>query len=176
MRIIAGSYGGRLIESPRSHRTHPMSEKARGALFNSLNDITAFSVLDAFAGSGAVGLEALSRGAAVVVAVDVDRHAHHTMLNNAAALSVQNYQAIRANVFSWLERNSEERFDLIVADPPYDQLHEKQLPLLTQLLAANGRLVLSWPSKQLVPELPGMKITKTAQHGDLQLVFYSQLD
>ena len=72
MRIIAGYLGGRQFNSPRSNRTHPMSDKARGGLFNALGDISGLTVLDAFAGSGALSFEAISRGAESVIAVDID--------------------------------------------------------------------------------------------------------
>jgi len=71
VRIIAGYLSGRQFNSPRSNRTHPMSDKARGGLFNSLGDISGLSLLDAFAGSGALSFEAISRGTASSVAVDI---------------------------------------------------------------------------------------------------------
>ena len=70
MRIISGVLGGRVFKAPNGNKTHPMSEKIRGAMFNSLGDISGLTVLDAFSGSGAVAIEAFSRGAEHVVAVD----------------------------------------------------------------------------------------------------------
>ena len=89
MRIIAGTLKGRIFAAPHTLRTHPMSDKARGALFNVLGDVEGMSVLDAFAGSGALGFEALSRGASHVTSIDKDRMAVKTIKNNAVELSVE---------------------------------------------------------------------------------------
>ncbi|MCA9328933.1 RsmD family RNA methyltransferase, partial [Candidatus Saccharibacteria bacterium] len=75
MRVIAGEFKSRILKDPTGNRTHPMAEKVRGALFNSLGDITGLDVLDAFAGTGAVGIEALSRGAKRVWSVELDNDA-----------------------------------------------------------------------------------------------------
>ena len=72
MRVIAGRLGGRNFDSPKTQRTHPMSDKVRGALFNALGDLGGLTVLDAFAGSGACSLEAASRGATEVLAIDIN--------------------------------------------------------------------------------------------------------
>jgi 16S rRNA (guanine966-N2)-methyltransferase len=76
VRIIAGSLKGRTFSEPHGHRTHPMSEKVRGALFNALGDIEGLTFLDAFAGSGALSFEAASRGAKSVIAIDKDGPAY----------------------------------------------------------------------------------------------------
>src|SRR5665213_172068 len=99
MRIIAGSLGGRSFTSPRSNRTHPMSDKARGGLFNALGDIDDLTILDAFAGSGALSFEAISRGAASAVAVDIDKNAYQSIQENIVSLNLKDkVKAIRANV------------------------------------------------------------------------------
>ncbi|MFO0882462.1 MAG: RsmD family RNA methyltransferase [Candidatus Saccharimonadales bacterium] len=72
MRIIAGTLRGRNFDSPHSHKTHPMSEKMRGALFNVLGDITDLTIFDAYGGSGAVAFEAVSRGAKKALITEVD--------------------------------------------------------------------------------------------------------
>jgi len=88
MRIIAGRLGGRLFDSPHSHKTHPMSDKARGALFNILGDISGMSVLDPFAGTGAISFEAVSRGAAGAVAIELDKQAQKVITANIASLGL----------------------------------------------------------------------------------------
>ena len=84
LRIIAGNLGGRFIDSPDTATTHPMSERMRGALFNILGDITGKVVLDPFAGSGALGLEALSRGAASALFLERDAKAQKTIIQLSA--------------------------------------------------------------------------------------------
>src|SRR5579883_2683533 len=106
MRIVAGTLGGRQFEAPKGHRTHPMSDKVRGALFNMLGDISGLTVFDAFAGSGALSFEAISRGAKSAVAVDIDKSAHKTILKNAKQLGVPaQLKAIRANASGWSDNN-----------------------------------------------------------------------
>src|SRR5690242_707068 len=102
MRIISGKLGGRIIHEPHGHKTHPMSEKVRGALFNALGDVEGLTFLDAFAGSGALSFEAVSRGAKSAVAVDIDKHAVDT-----ASLSVKDLKlggeikVTKANMAGW---------------------------------------------------------------------------
>lgn len=88
MRVVAGRLGGRIFDSPRTHRTHPMSEKARGAIFNVLGDIAGLSVLDAYSGSGALAIEAVSRGAKSVLAIEVDVEAVKTIARNIENLQL----------------------------------------------------------------------------------------
>ena len=89
MRVIAGTLGGRNFSSPHTRRTHPMSEKARGALFNALGDIHGLSVLDAFAGSGACSIEAVSRGVQTKsMAIDIDPEAVKTIAENIRSLDL----------------------------------------------------------------------------------------
>src|ERR1700756_1715958 len=103
MRIIAGRLGGRRFASPRGHRTHPMSDKMRGALFNSLGELAGLSVLDAFAGSGALAFEAVSRGAKGAVAIDLDRSAQQAIAANITALGLQDQvKLVRASAGAWL--------------------------------------------------------------------------
>src|SRR3990167_3157541 len=98
MRIISGYLKGRQFEGPKGHRTHPMSEKARGGLFNTLGNIDDLTLLDAFAGSGALSFEAISRGAKHVTAIDIDRSAINSVVKGAKELGIDDkLHAIRAN-------------------------------------------------------------------------------
>lgn len=176
MRIIAGSLGGRIFDSPRGHRTHPMSDKIRGGLFNALGDITGLSVLDAFAGSGALGFEALSRGAKTVTAIDNDKSAQATIAGNAKALGLtKSYKLITASANGWLQTSpAAKTYDLVFCDPPYDDV---QLPLITRLtvkVAPHGVLVLSWPGGLEAPVLSGFTVLRQKSYGDAQLIFYSR--
>ena len=173
MRIIAGRLGGRVFDSPRGRRTHPMSEQMRGALFNALGDIEGLSILDAFAGSGALGLEAVSRGAGHVVAVDIDKDAITTVTGNARTLGVsEKVKAIRAGLTSWLATSKDELFDIILADPPYDDLQGPTLQKLVARLRPSGVFVLSWPGKKEEPPLDGLELIQQNGYGDSRLLFY----
>lgn len=177
MRIIAGTLGGLVFASPPGRRTHPMSDKMRGALFNALGDITGLTVLDAFAGSGALGFEAISRGAIQATAIDIDKSAITTVVNNADALGIKRQaKAIRAGIGSWLETSSpEQTFDIILADPPYDDLQTPTLQKLTARLKPQGIFVLSWPGKAKKADLNGLELVQTRTYGDGQLLFYRRM-
>lgn len=176
MRVIAGGLGGRQFESPHGHRTHPMSDKVRGALFNSLGDINGLTVLDAFAGSGALSFEAISRGAESAVAIDVDKRAHMIITKNIAALGLgDKVKAIKAFTNSWSTRHQAQKFDIILADPPYDELPFRDLKILPRHLADNGIIVLSWPGKDEPYYLPGFVESDIKNYGDAQLIFYKKV-
>lgn len=176
MRIISGFLKGRQFNSPPGHRSHPMSDKVRGALFSSLGDIKGLTALDGFAGSGGLSFEALSRGAAHVTAVEIDKTAHKTIEINAKALgAAKQIKAIRANVSSWSDNNESARFDLVLCDPPYDQLQLKILQKLVRHVKHGGVYVLSWPGKLEVPEFIGLNLIQKKLHGDAQLAFYRRI-
>jgi 16S rRNA (guanine966-N2)-methyltransferase len=176
MRIIAGKLKGRIFNSPRMPQTHPMSDKIKGALFNMLGDLAGLTVLDAFAGSGAIGFEALSRGAVSIVAIDIDRHAQQTITNNAQLLGVENLiTVVRADVSAWLLR-THSSFDVVVLDPPYDK---PQLPLLVQAAnctKSNGIVVISLPPKAEVPLSANFQLLRSAAYGDARLLLYRCLE
>ena len=139
MRIVAGAYRGRRIEAPRGHSTRPTSDRVREALFSILGPIDGVRALDLFAGTGALGIEALSRGAAEAVFVESDAQAVAAVRRNLEALGVD-APVHRRDAFSWLESaaTGEEAFDLVFADPPYSsasrtagRLSELLPPLLT---------------------------------------------
>lgn len=121
-RIIAGVAGGRRIAVP-PRGTRPTTDRVREALFNVLTarlDLTGFSVLDLYAGSGALGLEALSRGAASVLFVESDHRAAHVLSRNIATLGLPGATLRRAPAATVLAGGTAAPVDLILADPPYD--------------------------------------------------------
>lgn len=123
MRVIAGRLGGRNFQSPHGHRTHPMSDKMRGAIFGVLGDISGLNALDAFSGSGALAIEAISRGADSAVAIEVDKGAHSVITENFKSLGIDHQvKAVRAFAGAWSTRHQAQLFDLIFADPPYDNV------------------------------------------------------
>ncbi len=124
MRIIAGLYKNREIKTPKGLITRPTSEKLRASFFNiTQHVIQEAELLDLFAGSGAIGLEALSRGAAKATFVDANRNSIQCIKENLSLLQVQNRgEVFQGDVFIMLERMIKQGrdFDLIYADPPYD--------------------------------------------------------
>lgn len=176
MRVIAGKLGGRRFEAPKGHKTHPMSDKMRGAIFSMLGDIEGLTVLDAFAGSGAVAFEAISRGARSAVAIDVDKNAAEAIKKNTKEFGLENYvKAIRANVSGWSDNNPDAQFDIVACDPPYDKLQLSLLQKLAKHVKKDGIYILSWPGKLEVPELINLEKLQGKNYGDSQLVFYRKI-
>lgn len=173
MRIISGNLGGRTLRSPQSSRTHPMSEKARGALFNALGDISQLDVLDAFAGSGALGLEAISRGAKFVTAVDSDKKSTDTVKDNAMTLGVSGQiKVTRANISSWLDNNPKVKFDLVLCDPPYDSVNNEALVKAALAAKIGGTIVFSLPpNHELSLPKKGYEPLGVKNYGDATLAF-----
>jgi 16S rRNA (guanine966-N2)-methyltransferase len=178
MRIIAGQFKGRKIHQPHGNRTHPMSEKVRGAVFNALGDIKGLKVLDAFAGTGALSFEALSRGAEQVTAVDLDKKAAEAMRLSASELDVtNNIKIIKNNIRSWSNQNPQARFDLLLLDPPYDDLQITILfeKLIDQHVKKDGVVVLSYPGHDSAPKFKSNEVLNIKKYGDAQLVFYRKI-
>lgn len=176
MRIIAGTLGGRSFDSPPGHRTHPMSEKARGAIFNALGDIKGLTVLDAYGGSGALAFESISRGAASALVIDVDKYAYETLQSNVQTLSLDDRVIVmRKNISGWSRNNQHKEFDIVFADPPYDDIRPDVIERLNVHVGPRGILVLSWPGKEPVRELKGLEVVSNKNYGDIQLVFYRHI-
>lgn len=176
MRVISGYLGGRVFNAPPGHRTHPMSERVRGALFNALGDISGLTVLDAFAGSGALSIEAISRGAAGAIAIDIDKSAHRTLKENIESLGLKaSIKAIRANASGWSDNNQQQAFDLVLAAPPYDAVQLSVCQKLTIHLKNTAVYVLDWPGKLEAPEFIGLRMINQKNYGDAQLVFYRSI-
>jgi len=173
MRVIAGWLGGRVFDSPHGHRTHPMSEKMRGAIFGTLGDIKGLTVLDAFAGSGALSIEAISRGAKSALTIEVDKGAHAVIVANLELFDLtERVKAVRAFAGAWSARHQTEQFDLVLLDPPYDTIPYRDLKRLPRHLAPEGTLVLSWPGKMELLQFEGLSPVLTKNYGDGQLIFY----
>lgn len=165
VRLTGGIFSGRKISTP-GEKTHPMGERERLALFNMLGCLTGLSVLDAFAGSGALGIEALSRGASRTVFIEKNAAAARVIRENLAALGTDGEVIVSdvANV------ELGEKFNIIIADPPYDNFEiEKVLPLAS-LLKEGGTLVLSHPGE--APAIDGLVLEKTRQYAGAHLSFY----
>lgn len=150
-----------------------MSDKIRGAIFNMLGDLGGLRVLDAFGGSGALSIEAVSRGAESAVSIDIDKQAYQTIITNINKLGLEGrIRAVRQNVATWSRDTSHEIFDVVLADPPYDAPRVSTITLLAAHVKSGGLLVLSWPGSEVLPELPHMKLISTKSYGDAQLGIY----
>lgn len=190
VRIIAGAFGGRIIEGSGTKRTHPMGERIKNALFNSIGSLVSDAVvLDAFAGSGALGFEALSRGAQKVTMIERDRIAQHIIEKNIATLGVEErVQLIKSMVGSWLNgqliangdgaqpkpKPDTELYDLIFVDPPYYDPQLSTALQLSALLKPNGLMVLSYPGRGEVPTGLGVVVVDNRSYGDAALAFYQK--
>lgn len=175
LRIVSGSLGGRQFDPPSGHKTHPMSERIRGAFFNILGDITGLSVLDAFAGSGALAFEAISRGAKSALLIELDQSAFSAIKQNVESLELdEQVQTIRGNIKGWSNNNQGKTFDIVFCDPPYDAILALLIEKIARHVTPGGVLVLSWPTHVDLPELNGMKIVQKKAYGNATLVFYSK--
>lgn len=174
MRIIAGSLKGRKFNSPRTNATHPMGDKVRGALFNILGDIEGLTVLDAFAGTGAIGFEAISRGAASVLALENDRSAQATISENKKLLGMEGQVKLVATTAGNWHKTADDTqvFDLVILDPPYQQLQRETLRQLATRVSIDGLLIVSWPLSEEPMEFDGFIQIERRSYGDAQLIFY----
>lgn len=171
MRIIAGKFKSRIIKSPRGHRTHPMSERIRGALFNVIGDIEGLTFLDAFAGSGAIAIEALSRGAVKVHAVEINADTFEVLKHNRDLVTdEEELQVHRANIKTWL-KNQQKYFDIVVADPPYDNVSMNALDVVAKYVEVGGLLILSLPPAEHI-NIDNFKKLDEKRYGNAKLVFY----
>jgi len=174
VRIIAGKYGSLIIRTPRGYITHPMGERVKGALFNSLMDeLPGADVLDAFSGSGSVGLEAISRGAEHVTFVDRDKNAIKVLKENIDKLDCHDQTTVfRKGVSSWISGTDKE-FDIIFADPPYTDMQLSTVEKLFPLLKIKGLMVLSYPGRDEAPAgTNGVVVVDNRSYGTAALAFY----
>jgi 16S rRNA (guanine966-N2)-methyltransferase len=172
MRVISGSLGGRMFEGPRGHRTHPMSEKVRGAIFNMLGDIKGLELLDAFSGTGALAIEAVSRGAKHVLAVELDQNAFTTIHQNLANLGITNAEVTRKDVKSWSRNNKTKQFDVVLIDPPYNAVPYTLLHKLATHTKQGGLVVYSLPPDHDFKLTEGYELISDKAYGDATLVIY----
>lgn len=182
-RIIAGTGKGRRLRTPRGDATRPTGARVRQTLFDILAPrVPGCRFLDAFAGNGGVGLEALSRGAARVVLVDQSRAAIEVLRENARAVAgaggdVQIYHQDSRIALAALA-DSGVRFDVIYLDPPYaSPLYEPLLEESERLLEKAGLVVAEHFHKRALPEtIGGLARTRSVRIGDHRLTFYARRD
>lgn len=209
LRVISGLYRGQRLRSPESHLTHPMGAREKLALFNMLQPYFLAApadqkhepnlpplhsapvpsaptaplgpkVLDLYAGSGALGIEALSRGAAEAVFVEKSPRVARLIADNLSALRPAPIKSA-SKIFSESVANFCQRpeylsyFDIIIADPPYDNFHPEDLTNISQVLAPNGIFVLSSPAESEPPALPGLDQGTSRTYAAARLTIYRPL-
>ena len=179
MRIISGEARGRHLRAPRGAATRPTADRVREALFNILGSATGLVVLDLFAGTGALALEALSRGAAQAVLVDHAEAAVRVIQDNVATLGYQDrVRVLRLDVLRALRllEKQEARFDLIFVDPPYEG-SAASLTLAAlgggSLLAAGGLVVVEHDHKNEPADQHGvLSLGQRRKYGQTEVSFY----
>lgn len=173
MRIVAGRYGGRRLAAPAGSATRPTSDRVREATFQRLGSLDARRVLDLFAGSGALALEALSRGAAHATLVDNAPAAIKAIRANVAALALPPGQIVvrRQDVRAFLRsaRAAGHEYDLVLLDPPYRlaaELGRELSPLIAAVLAPGGRVVSESDRRAPLDLDPDLPLTDERRYGD----------
>ena len=171
VRISAGEWRSRLLRFPDALGLRPTPDRVRQALFNWLGqELHGKACLDLFAGSGALGFEALSRGASEVVLVEHHPDVHRALTENAKSLQASRARVLRMDAMQFLAQN-DRRFDVIFLDPPYGlNWLDKVLPLLRKHLAADGLVYAE--AEHALDDLPGWSVFK---HGKAGSVHYHLL-
>ena len=167
IRIISGKYGGRLIDTPKTKATHPMGERERAAIFNRMRqDIPGRRILDAFAGSGAIGIEALSLGASHADFMESHPKAIRTIQKNLANLQLLDRSTIT--------RTPDGDYGIIFADPPYDNPQYEIVALLVRHLVPGGFFVLSHPENPEPPRFAYLELLSDKEYAAAHIKIYKK--
>lgn len=180
MRIVSGFLGGRAFDCPKGDGTRPTTDRVRESLFSILGDVEGVTVLDLFAGTGALGFEALSRGAKRVVFVEKAHAALVVLRNNIKALGLSKTTTVIAKDARRATRDLDcaERIDLVFLDPPYDLWDTDEVQsalanlLARQCLSEQVCVVAEHRSNQSAPVLPGLVANETREYGDTSVTFF----
>ena len=182
MRVIAGSAGGIRLAVPKSG-VRPTMDRVKAAIFSSLGEaVIGARVLDLFAGSGALGIEALSRGAASAIFVEDDRQSAEAIEKNLAKTNLEG-RVRQQDVFDFLRpRANAEKFEIIFADPPYEKLQhgesytEKLLNSedLPQLVGSEGVFVLEKRPREDLPEIRFWRVVRQKAYGATEVLFLTK--
>ena len=175
MRVIAGTHGGRELVAPKGRATRPTSDRVREALFSILGDLDGARVLDLFAGSGALGIEALSRGAREATLVDSGRPAIAAIRRNLEALGLEGEVAFQpAERFLQAASHAARQYDLVFLDPPYrhaSALGRELTSALKPILAADARVVAE--SDRRSPLGLELRLVDERRYGDTLIQIYA---
>ena len=167
IKITSGEFRGRSIKSPSSKLTHPMGAREKLALFNMISEyLPEAKVLDAYAGSGAVGIEALSRGAKKAVFIEKSPKISRLIKQNLGNLGLSG-QVFTGDVAKFA---TNEPFDVIIADPPYDNFEIDGVKNIVQFLKKDGIFVLSHPNE--APKIENFELQKTNKYAGAHISIY----
>jgi 16S rRNA (guanine966-N2)-methyltransferase len=178
VRIIAGSRKGHTIHAPKGLDTRPTGDRVREAAFNLIGPVDGATVLDVFAGSGAMGLEALSRGAERAVFVEADVEAARSIDRNLEKLGLTGATVLRRDALTALasEAAAGREYDLVLVDPPYAMFADLQPQLaryLPSIVAADGLLVVETAAR-VEPDLPALALRTSRRYGSARLTLFEQ--
>ena len=185
MRVVAGEFGGRRLRMPKGAGTRPTADRVREALFSMLGDLSGARVLDLYAGSGALGIEALSRGADSAVFVERDRNAASVIERNLADLGLKQ-RVISDDALRFLDRRARGArehsfprgqgvFDVVFCDPPYDsgpRIAGTLAERLPALLADNARIVTE--SDKRNPLELSFPLVRERSYGDTRIAIHAR--
>jgi 16S rRNA (guanine966-N2)-methyltransferase len=177
VRIVAGSRRGHRIAAPKGVVTRPTSDRVREAVFSIVGSVEGAATLDLFAGSGAMGLEALSRGAASCVFVERDREAARVIQSNLEKVGLAGAVVLHREAASALRDDHARgrRYDLVLVDPPYNEWdrHATTLAELLPGVLADHALVVVETSDRVEPELP-LDLVTTRRYGSARVTVFSR--
>lgn len=179
LRIISGMYRSRLLKTPSLEITRPTTDRVREAIFGSIHfQVSGATCLDLFAGSGAMGIEAISRGATQVVGAEKNVKAYQIVVENLKQLKIDNYQIFNIDAINLIETKKDIKFDFIFMDPPYNEhelvLKSLNLILKNQILKNDGTIILETNNKSFdVPQ--GFIIKKHVDYGKTSIYYIAQL-
>jgi 16S rRNA (guanine(966)-N(2))-methyltransferase RsmD len=171
-RIISGKYKKHRFKVPPNAR--PITDRAKMFIFDILGDLVInANILDIFAGSGSLGFEALSRGANFVLFIDSDEIAVNLIQENAFHLKIDEnkFKCLKTTAKKFTKKTTK-LFDLIFADPPFDNLQVFNIGEISQLLHSNALLILKWPEKSDIPTYINLEILKEKKIGGNKIIFY----
>jgi len=196
MRITGGEFGGRILKVPKSDAIRPTQDCVREALFNIIQfEVSGADFLDLFAGSGAVGIEALSRGAKSATFVEQDRrhmpvllenlrlvsHSGSSQLANLSTFQPFNFSTVLADVYRWIASYSGPGFSIAFADPPYALGEERGYASVLATLAdrgvvrPGGLFVAEMTAVQKAEETPGWELVRDRTYGKTRLCLWRRL-
>lgn len=171
MKIMGGFLKGRHLKQPSPETTRPMTGRATEAIFNMLGDISELSVLDVYAGSGVLGIEAISRGASWVTAVERDKDAASLLRDNYRSLGIEDRLELHVQPVTIWSMHARAVYDIVFADPPFAEFDETALE---EIAARAGRVfVLRHARRQPLPAFEHMELQRHRRYGNSMVAAYT---